>query len=83
MKLYEKIYIAEKCKPNEMHMAIVGDSKSLTEKTNVCVTTIEELRELWDHCVMCQVDKETDYTNAINFNAYLSSKGINITENGK
>jgi hypothetical protein len=78
MTKYDKIYIPEKCKSNEMHMAIVGDSKSLTEATNVIVLTLEELRQLWNHCAICQVDKETDYANTINFNAYLQSKGITL-----
>jgi len=78
MKQYDSVFIpAESKKEVDYYMDKDGDLFGLKEQQNVIVLTIEELRELWNHCASCQVDEETDYANAINFNAYLQSKGIN------
>ncbi len=76
MTRYDKMYVP--CHPKEMDAQVIGDrfADFVEIERNKIVLTIEELRELWDHCARCQVDKETDYANSINFNAYLQSKGI-------
>ena len=76
MTKYDKIWVPEK-KQGMAFRDANGDTPCILGGPMV-VVTIEELRQLWDHCAMCQVDKETDYANTINFNAYLQSKGITL-----
>lgn len=67
MKRYERIYISDD--EEELFQEIFGP---------VIVLSLEELREMWDHCAVCQVDKETDHVNTFNFKTYLQSKGIEL-----
>lgn len=76
MKQYDKIYIPEKCKPNEMHMAIIGDSRSLTEQINVIVLTIEELRETFKEGYNEGKLYEESADDA--FEAYVKKMGIKL-----
>ena len=48
----------------------------------VIVLTANELWDMWAECAADQVDAETRLKNIEMFNRYLTSKGINITENG-
>ena len=88
MEKHEKIYVLHDPKrdgvvmDSNYHVSFegfggpTGPPVEVTPRSNVIVLSVEELRDLWNHCANCQVDKETEYANEVNFTAYLQSKGI-------
>lgn len=90
MEKHEKIYVLHDPKKHGVTMddnyhvshegfaGPPGPPVEVVPRSNIIVLSVEELRDLWNHCAECQVDKETAYANEVNFRAYLQSKGIVI-----